>query len=150
MPHRPLMPGVVTQQILFSLRPDDTVRHAAQLMAEHHIGALLVQAEGRLVGIFTERDLMTRVVAPGLVADDTLLDQVMTPNPDSLPPHAKAIDALNLMNSRGYRHIPVVDPQGGVLAIISIRDLFAAIKSQLEEEVREREAFIFGSQYSSA
>jgi len=147
MPNRKLIPDVVKGQELVCLPPDARVRDAVILMAERRIAAVLV-AEGRkLKGIFTERDLTNRVVAAGRDPADTSLSEVMTADPDTLGPDARAIEALDLMERHHYRHLPVVSG-GEVLGIVSIRDLFAVVRAQLEDEIKDREAFIFGSNYS--
>jgi signal-transduction protein with cAMP-binding, CBS, and nucleotidyltransferase domain len=77
----------------------------------------------------------------------TRLDEVMTANPDTLPPDAPAVDALHLMREHNYRHLPVVK-DGEVLGIVSIRDLYAAVQAQLEQDIQDRDAFIYGQSYS--
>jgi len=68
----------------------------------------------------------------------------MTRDPDTVPPDATALDTLIRMQSKGYRHLPVVD-DGQLVGIVSVRDLFNAVKRELEEDIQEREAFIFGA-----
>ncbi len=148
MPTRKLIPGVISGQTLTCLPPTATVRDAVQIMAERRISAVLVTEDARLSGIFTERDLAVKVVAAGLDPAATPLSAVMTGTPDTLPPDATAIQALDLMESRRYRHLPVVAADGTVAGIVSIRDLFAIIRAHLEDEIKDREAFIFGSHYS--
>ncbi|AWK86306.1 CBS domain-containing protein [Azospirillum thermophilum] len=147
MPTRKLIPDVVKQQDLTTLPPDATVRDAAILMAEKRIGAVLVTEGRRLTGIFTERDLTARVVAAGRDPAATRLGEVMTRGPDTLEPSATAFSAMELMDRHNYRHLPVVD-RDEVVGIVSIRDLSAVVRAHLEEELRDREAFIFGSHYS--
>ncbi|HYH19156.1 MAG TPA: CBS domain-containing protein [Azospirillum sp.] len=147
MPNRTLMPDVIKDQTLTCLTADAGVREAARIMAERRIAAVLVTEGRRLVGIFTERDLTTRVVAAGRDPDTTRLSEVMTANPDTLGPDAAAGVALALMERHRYRHLPVVR-DGEVVGIVSIRDLFAVVRTHLEEEIKDRDAFIFGSQYS--
>jgi len=150
MPNRKLMPDVIKDQQLVCLAPDATVQDAAILMAERRVAAVLV-TEGRVLkGIFTERDLASRVVAQGRDATATRLGEVMTADPDTLGPDARAIEALDLMERHHYRHLPVASEDGEVLGIVSIRDLFAVVRAQLEDEIRDREAFIFGSNYSAS
>ena len=110
---------------------------------------IIVDNNARLAGIFTERDLVNRVVAKGLDAVSTPLKQVMTANPDTLAPGDTAMNALELMSARRYRHLPVLDGEN-VVGMVSIRDLFNVVKAQLEEDLREREKFIFGSDYGVA
>lgn len=148
MPTRKLMPDVIQRQELVCLTADTTVRDAAVLMAERRIAAILV-TDGRLLkGIFTERDLTVRVVAAGKDPATTALAEVMTGDPDTLGPDAAAGEALELMERHRYRHLPVVHA-GEVVGIVSIRDLFAVVRAHLEDEIKDREEFMFGSGYSA-
>ena len=145
-----IVPGVVKEQSIATLNPADSVMDAVNLMTERKIGAvIIVDNNARLAGIFTERDLVNRVVAKGLDAVSTPLKQVMTANPDTLAPGDTAMNALELMSARRYRHLPVLDGEN-VVGMVSIRDLFNVVKAQLEEDLREREKFIFGSDYGVA
>ena len=145
---RRIVPDLVSNQTLASLPPSATVRDAARVMTERHIGAVLIAVDGRLQGIFTERDVLARVVAAGLDPDDTVLGGVMTPNPDTVAPNDTALEALRKMSNRGYRHLPVLDGER-VVGIVSIRDLYAAANSELAEDLQQREAFIFDTGYGS-
>ncbi|KZB56732.1 histidine kinase [Thalassospira lucentensis] len=145
-----IVPGVVKEQSIATLNPADSVMDAVNMMTERKIGAvIIVDNSARLAGIFTERDLVNRVVAKGLDAASTPLKQVMTANPDTLGPDDTAMNALELMSARRYRHLPVIDGET-VVGMVSIRDLFNVVKAQLEEDLREREKFIFGSDYGVA
>ncbi|MDG4720471.1 MULTISPECIES: CBS domain-containing protein [Thalassospira] len=145
-----IVPGVIKEQSLATLNPADSVMDAVNLMTERKIGAvIIVDNSAKLAGIFTERDLVNRVVAKGLDAAGVPLSKVMTANPDTLGPNDTAMNALDLMSARRYRHLPVVDGDT-VVGMVSIRDLFNVVKAQLEEDVRERENFIFGSDYGVA
>ncbi|CAO3441678.1 CBS domain [Azospirillum argentinense] len=158
MPNRKLIPDVIKDQQLVCLPPEASVRDAAVLMAERRVAALLVTQDrpkgGRsLRGIFTERDLAARVVAAGRDPAATRLSEVMTASPDTLGPDARAYEALDLMERHHYRHLPVTadgESDGTVMGIVSIRDLFAVVRAHLEDEIRDREAFIFGSNYSAS
>lgn len=99
-----------------------TVEQAVAAMNEHHTGCVLVGRDGKLAGIFTERDLLTRVVFRG---DNrrTSVALVMTPEPETLDPSANIAYALNKMSVGGYRHIPIVENDGTPIAVVSIRDL---------------------------
>lgn len=149
MPKRKLMPDVVKDQELACVPPSATVRTAVRLMAERSISAIMITENGRLKGIFTERDLAAKVVAQSRDVDATLISAVMTANPDTLPPDATALEALDLMESRRYRHLPVASADGVALGMVSIRDLFAVVRASLEEEIKDREAFMFGASYSA-
>jgi CBS domain-containing protein len=111
---------LVKHQVIH-LASSASVREAAQLMSENHIGALLVMDEGRLAGIFTERDALNRVLAEGRDPDSTSLSEVMTRDPVTLGPHTAATLALDLMGETGFRHLPVVEDDE-VYGIISLRD----------------------------
>ncbi len=99
---------LVKHQVIH-LAPSASVREATQLMSENHIGALLVMDEGRLVGIFTERDALNRVLAEGCYPDSTPLSEVMTRDLVTLGPQSAATQALHLMGEVGFRHLPVVE-----------------------------------------
>ena len=113
---------IITNQNIVTLPPDTSVRAAAKVMAKHKIGAVPVTEKGRLLGIFTERDLMNRIIAEEIDADTTQLRQVMTPDPKTIELDDEVLHALELMLDGGFRHLPVV--QGGrMLGILSIRDI---------------------------
>jgi CBS domain-containing protein len=142
------VPFIVSQQKIELLPASTTVRAAARYMAERHIGAVLVGQDGKLQGIFTERDLLMRVVARDRDPDSTALGEVMTADPDTVGPNDLASLALERMRTSGYRHVPVVQ-NGAVVGIVSLRDLYAAAKSELEEDLQQREAFIFDTGYGT-
>ncbi len=143
-----IIPDVVSPCHVLSLPPAATVRDAARLMADRHVAALLVQGagvDGALLGIVTERDVTVRVVAAGLDPDAATLNQVMTANPRTLTPDDSVFEALELMQTHGFRHLPVVDDDNLPVGMVSIRDLYKAVQSQLEREVQDRDAWIIGS-----
>jgi len=128
--------------------PEGTACEAALQMAECNVAAIAVTDEdGILMGIVTERDLTRRVMARGLDPAKTILADIMTGNPDTLKPDDTASDALDLMNINHYRHMPVVDDVGRVVAMVSIRHLYKAIKRELENDVRECRAFVYDTGY---
>jgi CBS domain-containing protein len=131
---RTIVPDVIRAQKLVTLTGEASVRRATLLMAERGVGAIMVVDDLQLVGIFTERDVATRVVAAGLDPDATKLGQVMTPNPDTLKPTATVRDALDLMKMHGYRHLPVVQGRK-LVGIVSIRDLYNTVMDQLEADI---------------
>lgn len=112
-----------------------TVRDATRLMNEHSIGSLLVTAGSRLVGIFTERDVLRRVVAEGRSPDSTTVGEVMTRDVVCCPPEAAVEDVAELMRCRRVRHVPVVDQEEAVVGLVSIGDInahrFAACATEL-------------------
>ena len=131
---RKLVPDVVHDQTLAMLTAAASVREAAVLMRARHIGSvLIVDADDRLVGIFTERDLVCRVVAEHRDPDETMLGAVMTVRPETVGPNTTAIDALRRMHQGGFRHLPVVR-DGKPVAIVSRRDFFGIEKARLDDE----------------
>jgi CBS domain-containing protein len=138
---RRIMPDAVGSQPLSSLSPDDLVIDAVTVMHERRIGAILVTRAEALVGIITERDIVFRVVAERRDPEKTLISEVMTPDPDTIAPRADVLTALERMQTGGYRHLPVVD-DGALVGIVSIRDIYASVRAELEEAVIERDAFL--------
>ena len=98
-----------------------TVLEAALLMKEQDKGALLVVEGSRLIGIFTERDALFRVVAAGRDPATTKLSEVMTPQPQTISPGEPFVNALRIMHKHGFRHLPVVE-HGRPLGVVSARD----------------------------
>jgi CBS domain-containing protein len=109
-------------------------------MSGRQVGCVLVTGAGVLEGIFTERDLMQRVVAAGRDPDGTRLAEVMTKNPDTIGADDYAIDALSLMSERGYRHLPVVE-SGRLVGIVSRRDFLGEEIILVEEELGHEQRF---------
>jgi CBS domain-containing protein len=129
------------QQQTCSDTVDQTVLEIARAMVECNIGAVPVLEDGRLVGIFSERDLLRRVVVEGRDAGSTRVREVMTPNPLTVDPHEDAEACRQLMGRHGFRHLPVCD--GGELkGMISLRDLLLHGLDEREEEVRMMRAYI--------
>ncbi|MFN0042915.1 MAG: cyclic nucleotide-binding/CBS domain-containing protein [Alphaproteobacteria bacterium] len=126
-----IIPDIVEAQSLVMLAPDETVAAAAQIMAERRLGAVMVVKAKKLVGIFTERDMVLRVVAAGLNPTKTKLAAVMTANPDTLAPDDFAREALDRMATKGYRHLPVVE-NGRPVGMVSVRDLYAIVVDRME------------------
>jgi len=143
---RKIVPHVVDKQELALASPQTSVREAARIMARRRIGAVMVMESDRLVGIFTERDLATKIVAQGLNPDSTELSQVMTQSPDTLAPDDTALHALSMMREHGYRHLPVADGER-IVGIVSVRDLYDCVLGELEDDIRDRDAFIHGVGY---
>lgn len=144
---RRIVPYVIKDQDVVCLKKNQTVSEAVSFLASRNIGAVIIADQGRLEGIFTERDLTARVIAKGRDPHKVLLADVMSPNPITLSPDDTAKSALELMRARHIRHLPVVDEQQNIVGIVSIRDLYATILHELEQDVKEREAFIFNSGY---
>jgi CBS domain-containing protein len=117
-----------------TLKEMGTIRAAVQLMLDQRLGAVLVEREGRVVGIFTERDLMRRVVAAG-IGLDRAIEEVMTPDPETLKLDDGIAFALNRMTVGGFRNVPIVDENGGLVGILSQREVVEYIVSLLPGHV---------------
>lgn len=120
---------LIEGQTLTVIEPGWTVRTAAQRMTERNIGAVAVVDQGALAGVFSERDIMARVVAKGLNPDDTAVDTVMTRDIVVAGPEEHVDAALQKMHSIGSRHLPVV-ANGKLVGMISIRDLLEVDDAQ--------------------
>lgn len=106
-----------------SLGPQANVWESACVMTKAICGSvLIVDTPGTLLGILTERDLMTRVLAKALNPKKTLVCDVMTRNPYCVAPEMLVSDAVLIMMERGFRHLPVISPAGRILGVFSVRD----------------------------
>lgn len=134
-----LIKDVVKHQTVVTLPSDTTVRDAAMEMAQRRIGAVLVVQGGSMVGIFTERDGLFRVLAQGLDPAATTLAEVMTTKVMTIIPERPLLQALHIMHENGFRHLPVV--QGGVpCGIISIRDALDYELVHFLKDIEKKEA----------
>jgi len=102
------------------LAPNHTVTDAVALMRREGVGCVLVCEGERLVGIFTERDLLRRILAPGKPLD-VALSECMTPTPVAVRPKEPIAAAVRSMVSGGYRHLPVVDEDGRPIGVVSVK-----------------------------
>lgn len=116
--------SIIENQAPVTATAEMTVAAAARLMKSRRIGALLVVADGRLAGIFTERDALFRVIAESRDPNATRLAEVMTANPRTIAPDRPFGHALHLMHEGEFRHVPVVD-NGRPVGIVSARDALA-------------------------
>lgn len=147
--HKKIIPDVIKEHTVHCLRRTDNAFQAATEMKKSNIAAILItDADGKLEGIVTERDLTRRVLAAGLAPQETLLADIMTADPDTLDPDDTAGDALEMMRERSFRHLPV-SRDGRLMGMVSVRDLYAAVKADLENNIKETEAFVFGDRYSA-
>jgi CBS domain-containing protein len=113
--------SIIEDQKPVTANAEITVAAAARLMKERRVGAILVLKEGKLAGIFTERDALFRVIAEGRDPAGTRIAEVMTANPRTITPDRPFGHALHLMYEGGFRHVPVVD-DGRPLGVVSSRD----------------------------
>lgn len=128
---------LIQDQDLMVIEPGLSVRNAAERMAERNIGAVAVVDSGKLAGIFSERDIMSRVVARGLDPEDTRVSVVMSKDIVVADPKENVYAALQKMHSIRARHLPVVS-DGKLVGMISIRDLLEVD----DAEQRQRATFL--------
>jgi CBS domain-containing protein len=118
-----------------ALGPSATVADAVTAMIDQRVGAVLVIENQKLLGLFSERDVLTRVVSRGRVLSETPIAEVMTPDPKCLSFDHELVFALNKMTVGGYRHVPILDNDGIPIAVISMRDVMEHIVSFFANEV---------------
>jgi CBS domain-containing protein len=126
---------LVKDRRVYSIDAERTVLEAARFMMEHHIGALPVLRNGELVGIFSERDVMNRVVAVGRMPGTTKVSEVMTANPKSVSVDETIENCLFLMREFGFRHLPITDGKE-LKGLVSSRDILLRYVAQKEAESR--------------
>ena len=122
-----------------TLSPDDTVTEAIRTMQREHRGCVLVTDDGtrqsKLLGIFTERDVLFRIVDRGRNPASLPVGEVMTPDPETLSVHATVAYVLNKMSVGGFRHVPVVDDDHRPYGVISVSDVVAFLVDAFPREV---------------
>ena len=123
-------------EAIHSVGPDTPVTECVRLMTADKIGALIVMEGGRLIGIFTERDALNKVLAGGLDPGNTKVSEVMTRDPYCISPTTTVGDAMQLITKRRFRHLPIVD-NGKVLAVVSSGDLTHWLVQDQMGEVQE-------------
>jgi CBS domain-containing protein len=125
--------SVMERKKLLVAPPGTTVAKAAKLMVKKNVGAVMVVTEKRLVGIFTERDAVFRVIAAGRDPEATTIGEVMTPDPVTVDPNEIFGRVLLAMHEQGFRHMPVVE-NGEPVGIVSSR---SALDPEMEEFTAE-------------
>jgi CBS domain-containing protein len=126
---------------VWHVRPADSVYTALELLARHEVGALLVMEDGRLMGIFSERDYTRKVALTGRSSKDTTVAEIMTSDVVTVTPSTRARACMSLMRDKRIRHLPVVDGDT-VLGMISIRDLMDLIIAEHEATITHLENYI--------
>lgn len=140
---------IIEGRPLIHAETSESVRTVAQRMSSGNVGAVAVLDKGRLVGVFSERDVMSRVVAEGLDPEKTMISNVMTKNIVVADPHDSVDSALAKMHSVGCRHLPVVK-EGNLVGMLSIRDLLEVDDKENTNRVRFlRELVTYSPDYDS-
>ncbi|MGB5703402.1 MAG: CBS domain-containing protein [Polyangiales bacterium] len=128
---------------MYSVGPLATVIDAVNVMNDHHVGSVLVIEGGSPVGIFSERDVLVRVVAAHRDPRQTLVRDVMTTRLHTASPDQTLLDLMRLMTERRCRHVPVMEGET-LLGLVSIGDVTKATQRNLRLEVRELSNYIAG------
>lgn len=128
----------------FSITPDTAVYHALELMVEKNVSALLVMEEGKLAGIFTERDYARKVVLKGKSSRETPIGEIMTRDLITVTPDSSIDDCMQLMTGKFIRHLPVV-ADNKLVGIISIGDVVRRIIEEQKAIIGHMEQYITGS-----
>ena len=126
---------MIPRDKLVTIPPDKKVVDAVKLMWENKVGSVLIVSGEKLLGIFTERDLL-RLVATG-VDLNKVIEEVMTRDPYTLRPDQPLSKAALLMSEKGVRHVPITDEEGNILGIISSRDISRVYSEAAEASLRE-------------
>lgn len=135
---------ILHQSELFSVEETQSVREVARRMAELHVGAILVVQDDELRGVFSERDIMIRVVIEGLQPGTTPVGHVMSTNIATIDESATLEDAMESMKTHGCRHLPVMRDTK-VVGFLSMRDLMNHELAYKTEELHHMRAYIHGS-----
>ncbi len=128
-------------RVVHRVEVDASVMDAVSIMNQHHIGSVLVCEREAWVGIFTERDVLTRIVAPRRDPLATRVREVMTPELFTLTADQTLVDAMELMTTRRCRHVPIIT-KGRLDGLLSIGDVTKALRAQLANELHELESYI--------
>ena len=134
-----LIKDVIKNQSVVALPHTATVRQAAREMSSRRIGAVVIVADGKLPGNFTQPDALSRVHAEGRDPDTTTLDQVMSSKLSTIAPDRPLLHALHIMHDHGFRHMPVVQA-GKPVGMLSIRDALDYELVHFVKEIEKKEA----------
>jgi CBS domain-containing protein len=127
--------GLPTLKEVLTLPADASVREAVMRMNEGQVGCVLVVEGDRLAGIFTERDVLTKLLSQTIDLDRTRLASVMTPDPECLTLDDRIAYALNKMSVGGFRHVPLIDDEGRPTGIVAMRNIVDYIVDLFPNEV---------------
>ncbi len=127
---------ICTREVVVASR-DTSVLEAAQLMRQHHVGAVVVadamNGKRKPVGMITDRDLVVEVLAPQVNASAVTVGDIMLPELNSIQENSGIFEAVQFMRAKGVRRLPVVDKQGWLIGIVSMDDLLALLAEEMNE-----------------
>ena len=142
---------VLINQRLVIICDKSSAYEAAVSMLENKCGALLVCDSNNkedLVGIITERDITFKVIPKNLDPKGTKVSKIMTKNVETISPKKTTIDAIHVMRSKGFRHLPVIEKKK-IIGILSMRDLYDYANNELQDSLKKHKEFMFGTGYGS-
>jgi CBS domain-containing protein len=128
---------------LFSVAPQDSVLRAIEVMATHHVGALLVMEGESLLGIISERDYPRKVILKQRNSHDTPVSDIMSSPPVTVAPEETVHHCMEIMTQHRFRHLPVVK-SGRVVGMLSIGDLVKAVIQEQNQRIEQLEHYIAG------
>ena len=146
-----ILEKVLINQRLVIIGQESSAYDAAVTMLKNKCGALLVcdsKNKDDLVGIITERDITFKIIPKNLDPKGTLISRIMTKNVQTISPKKTTHDAIHIMKSRGFRHLPVVENKK-IIGILSMRDLYDYAHSELQDSLKKHQEFMFGTGYGS-
>src|SRR5271165_195720 len=136
-----LINDLLKDQVTVSAEVGQTVLEVARIMVDHNIGAVPVLQDGRLVGIFSERDLMNPAVVGGRDPARTRVSEVMTEDPLTLEPKDSLEICMTLMRRHGFRHLPICQERK-LRGMVSLRDILLHDLHEKDDEVRMMRAYL--------
>jgi len=131
-------------QNVWHVSPEGCVYDAIEIMADKHVGALMVVSEGNLVGVVSERDYARKVILQGKSSKQTLVKEIMTSPAIYMTPEQTVEDAMRIMTDKHIRHLPVVE-NGEVLGVVSIGDMVKWVISAQQHTISQLHSYINSS-----
>ncbi len=131
-------------KLTFSITPDATVYEAIKILAEKNIGALPVLENGKLVGMFSERDYTYKIALHDRASRTTLVNEIMSTNLITIPSNASLEQCLARMTDKHIRHLPVLNDQGDMLGMLSIGDLVKGMIAKQQQLIQQLQSYISG------
>ena len=128
---------------VWSIDGDASVFEALEFMADKNIGAVIVTADGELVGIMSERDYARKIILMSRMSKETRISDIMTPDPTCVAPSDTVDNCMKLMTENRFRHLPVVD-DGALVGLISIGDVVRAVIGEQQFLIDQLESYITG------
>ena len=146
-----ILEKVLINQRLVIIGHKSSAYDAAVTMLNNKCGALLVcdsKNKDDLVGIITERDITFKIIPKNLDPKETLISKIMTKNVQTISPKKTPVDAIHVMRSKGFRHLPVIEKKK-IIGILSMRDLYDYANTELQDSLKKHQEFMFGTGYGS-